>query len=105
MWVADRDSLDGHTSFVRFADSEDAILRVVARRFGLPWPMPAIVKEVDLRMLATERDLLMHAGSEVWGDLDGVARYPELLTPGALGWEWQTAKDQFLARFDELTND
>jgi len=86
-----------------FSDAEDAILRVVARRFGLCWPMPECVKRTDLAMLATERDVLMHPGSEVWHDLAGVQRYAELLTPGALGWEWQTAKSQFLARFEELT--
>lgn len=98
--------IEGQSGFgigMTFAAAEDELLKVVARRFGLAWPMPAIVKEVDLRMLATERDLLMHAGSEAWGDLYGVERFAELLTPGALGWDWQTAKSQFLARFNELT--
>jgi 5'-deoxynucleotidase YfbR-like HD superfamily hydrolase len=97
LWVQAREE-----ELIEFREAEDNILRVVARRFGLAWPMPTSVKTVDLRMLATERDLLMAAGSEAWGDLYGVERFAELLTPGAIGWEWQTAKSQFLARFAEL---
>lgn len=39
--------------------ASDRLLRAVAERFGLPWPIPPEVHEVDRRMLATERRDLM----------------------------------------------
>jgi len=43
---------------------EDTVLRVIVEKFGLPWPAPPEVKEVDDRMLATEaRDLMVSGGS------------------------------------------
>ena len=48
--------LDGR--FFEFATIENAILRTVAARFALPWPMPASIKTADNRALVTEkRDL------------------------------------------------
>jgi len=40
-------------------ETEDRILEAIAVRFNLPWPVPAEVEDVDLRMWATEqRDLM-----------------------------------------------
>ena len=47
--------------------ASDRLLRAVAERFGLPWPIPAEVHEVDRRMLATERRDLM-AKVDWWCD-------------------------------------
>lgn len=33
---------------------EKRLLRLIAERFGLPWPVPETVKEIDNRMLVTE---------------------------------------------------
>jgi hypothetical protein len=42
-----------------FRDIEERLLEVIARAFGLPWPMPAAVAEADDALLATEaRDLM-----------------------------------------------
>lgn len=53
-----------------FSEIEDPIMRVVAEKFNLVWPMPSEVKHYDLVMLATEaRDLLpivWHDWEEKW---------------------------------------
>lgn len=43
-----------------YQEAERRLEKVIASAFGLPWPMPAAVKEVDTRMLMTEkRDVLV----------------------------------------------
>jgi hypothetical protein len=49
-----------------FNDMEDKVLAVVARKFGLVWPMPAAVKHADNVLLATEARDLMAAPPEPW---------------------------------------
>jgi len=42
-----------------FQDLEESVLEVIARAFGLPWPMPEAVRAADDALLATEaRDLM-----------------------------------------------
>lgn len=78
---------------------EEKLHQAVAAAFGLPWPMPYAVKEVDLRMLATERrDLMAHNGI-AWPSLDGVEPYKKEINP----WDWKDAKWQFRDRFYQLT--
>ncbi len=50
-----------------FKEIEQKILHVVATHFGLEWPMPQIVKDVDSRMLATERRDVMKPSDFDWG--------------------------------------
>ncbi len=45
---------------------EERIMRCVAERFGLPWPEPPGVKEIDNRMLMTERRDLMATPPRPW---------------------------------------
>ena len=44
---------------------ENRLLRVIFRHYGLSWPMPAEVKEVDGRMCITEGQQLMY-DTTVW---------------------------------------
>ena len=37
-----------------FKGFENKLLQLIAERFGLPWPMPDMVHEIDNRMLVTE---------------------------------------------------
>jgi hypothetical protein len=39
---------------VPFKVFEEKLLKLIAERFGLPWPIPDAVKEIDNRMLVTE---------------------------------------------------
>lgn len=57
---------------------EERIMRVIAERFELGWPMPPEVKAVDNRMLVTEKLLLQPGGPE-WGEeWANVSPYPHL---------------------------
>jgi len=54
-------------ALVPYEEIETAILAAVAGRFGLGWPIPAEVWEVDLRVRATERrDLMPDLPPDVW---------------------------------------
>ena len=73
---------------------EDLLEATVATAFDLPYPMPAVVKEADLILCATEkRDLLTNARHER-GE-----RLPETIYPV----DWTEAERAFLARFAALT--
>jgi hypothetical protein len=50
----------------RFQDAESELLRVIADRFGLVWPMPAPVARADMVLLATEARDLMAPPPEPW---------------------------------------
>jgi hypothetical protein len=43
---------------------EDHVMRAVVERFDIEWPVPPEVKEIDLRMLATERRDLLNSSPE-----------------------------------------
>jgi len=49
-----------------FQDAESDLLRVIADRFGLSWPMPEPVARADLALLATEARDLMAPPPEPW---------------------------------------
>lgn len=79
-----------------YTDIEDGVLRAVAERFDLPWPMPEDVKLADNRVLATEIPVLM--GPRTWPELpdpiDGLEI--QCLDP-------ESARSLFMERYAELT--
>lgn len=80
-----------------FSEHEEKLLKVIANRFDLSYPMPLEIKEADEIMLATEKRDLMDTAPESWGlrykpHLDPI----EVLSPSE-------AKQHFLERFQELT--
>lgn len=77
---------------------EDRLLRCVADRFGLSWPMPSCVKHTDLVMLATERRDLMPNSPRLWQSILGIRPLDEPIVE----WTANEAKEKFLARFHEL---
>lgn len=76
---------------------EEGVEVVVARRFGLVYPLPAAVKKADRRICATEkRDLF---GACQWAETQRVDPYPDItITP----LEWQDAYVLFRERAEEL---
>jgi 5'-deoxynucleotidase YfbR-like HD superfamily hydrolase len=50
----DRDDVIIDAEVLPFKALEARLLMLIAERFGLPWPMPEAVKEIDNRMLVTE---------------------------------------------------
>jgi transposase len=84
-------------SLPQFSELEDRVLRQVAVRFGLSWPMPPEVKLADNRLLATEARDLMAPWPDDWR-LD-VEPLPDRIVP----LTWQDAERLFLAEFTRLT--
>lgn len=77
-----------------FKEMEQKILHVIAKHFGLEWPMPKEVKEADGRTLATERrDVMRYAGLD-W-ELDAEP-YDQIIKP--IGYD--QAEVSFLSRYD-----
>lgn len=51
-----------HRLSVEYLEIEDRVMRALADRFGFDWPLPIVGKEIDNRLLFTEkRDLLAPA--------------------------------------------
>lgn len=75
---------------------EDRLMACIAQRFGLVGPMPASVKEIDRRMLFTEKHALLRTSVREWG-ATGDRLHVDLpcLQP-------YTAYTEFLARFLEV---
>lgn len=80
-----------------YREAEDRLMRTVADRFGLAWPMPREVRETDDRLLVTEARDLMAPPPEPWGL--PAEPLPERIHP----WPSEQARDTFLQRFRELT--
>jgi 5'-nucleotidase len=85
---------------------EDALMRVIAERFDLPWPEPWEVKQVDRAMLSVERRRLLAESRLPWGDVQGgewdtwVVGMDEMDLPC---WSPTTAYNQFVQRYAEVT--
>lgn len=45
---------------------EEIVMQRIAERFDLPWPMPLEIKDVDVKMLYTEKDQLLNPCSTAW---------------------------------------
>lgn len=81
-----------------YRDVEDNLLRCIAGRFDLIWPMPAKVKIADNTLLATEARDLMGPAPAPWAVL------PEPLDHDIEPWDPKVVEQRFLDRFDELRN-
>lgn len=78
---------------------EDALMRVVCDRFGLPHGMPAEVADADYRILLNERAALMAAPPQSWGPVEDMAP----LGVSVEGWSPAEAERRYLDRLAELT--
>lgn len=82
-----------------YGAAEELVMKAIATRFGLVWPMPAAVKDVDNRILIDESEALMGAPPMPW----------KLVGP-PLGiviesWSPQEAERRFVARFHQLASE
>jgi hypothetical protein len=77
---------------------EEMIDRAVARRFGLTYPWPAEVHDLDTRILADEKDKLMGPAPAAWN-----LPLPPLDINILPCWPPGYAKQQFMAAFDIYT--
>lgn len=81
---------------------EERVLRVIAEKYGLRWPMPGEVKEVDDRMLATEARDLMASGGVGWPPVARTTAEPygSILLVDRMPEEWEL---NYLQIFHALT--
>ena len=80
-------------------DTEMCILKVIAEKYGLPWPIPEEVKYVDRRLWATEeRDLRNKPRFEWSSDVEPYAE--RIVSTGS----WRTVKSVFIGQFYLLRN-
>lgn len=76
-----------------FEEAEERLLRVIAKRFGLAWPMPAPVHDVDVQLLVTERRDLLPRNAPKWGpEFDAIKPLERRIVP----WTPEFAKAVFL---------
>jgi len=83
---------------IGFRRIEDRVMRAIAKRFGLRWPMPASVHKADLVALRTERRDLMAEPPMPWKTDEAIEPDPETIVP--IGQA--RAEHVFLHRFQEL---
>ncbi|MFO0144076.1 MAG: phosphohydrolase [Betaproteobacteria bacterium] len=76
---------------------EALVMAAICEKFGLQPEQPASVSEADALILGQEKRDLMTAGPS-WGPIDTL---PTLGT--IIPWPWQSARANFIARFNELT--
>lgn len=80
-----------------YEDIETGVMAAIAARFNLTWPMPAEIKLVDSRLLATEQRDLMNPCAVSWSGMS--PPYPNEIQP----WSSDLAKHVFLEVFRGLT--
>lgn len=84
-------------SFPKYIKAEERLMKVIAAKFNLVWPMPVEVLKADYVMLATEKKQLMKKAPAKWGKLPKPASVViEKCTP-------REVELSFLQRFKELT--
>jgi hypothetical protein len=81
-----------------YREAEDALQHAICAHFGLPPEPPQSVREIDRALLAAERRALM-ADEWAWPELEGVAAAEVAIEP----WLPRRARDEFLARYESLT--
>jgi 5'-deoxynucleotidase YfbR-like HD superfamily hydrolase len=79
-----------------YREIEGRVQREIAGRFGLPWPMPASVKDADRRALMQEKRGLFSKQIEWPGEDDSSETVTTVLDPVCAKWV-------FIARLEELT--
>lgn len=114
LWALLHDAAEAYTgdmvrplkrSMLDFQLAEDRILYKLAERFNLPHttdlvtiqdPIPAVVKEVDNRILLNERHALMKKAQVPWG-----IEHLEPLPIGIHSWSPEEAERMFLRVFEK----
>jgi hypothetical protein len=80
---------------------ETRVERVIAERFGLPWPNPPSIKHADLRLLRTEQRDLTTGSKDTWSSADDHLPMREWIEP----WPSEHAEHVWLDRFYFLCRD
>lgn len=81
-----------------YYEHEERLLKAVAGKFGLSWPMPKSIKDVDAHMAATEAAILWREPPE-WTKVYTMLELPRR----NIGYLPTFAQSDFMHRFSELT--
>lgn len=90
---------------VGFAEIEDRVLRAVAARFDLPWPIPAEVHHLDKLLYWREREALLKDVPWVYQDTGSYGAMRLELTPDVRRrlpircWRPYTARGEWFTRY------
>lgn len=76
-----------------YRQAEKRVMSVIQAKYGLTPQMPTAVKHADNVLLASEKVTIMTTPPKDWMPL------PDPIFMGDVGWEWQSAKTEFLERF------
>lgn len=86
-------------AFPKYIKYEEQLLKIIAKRFGLNYPIPEEIKEIDRRMLLTEQRDVMGPLPISW-EIKGLPLDYEIIPK--LPW---IAEQEFLYRFYDLFED
>lgn len=81
-----------------YRDFEDNLTKVIFDKFGVPYPLPPVIKQLDLVMLATERRDLLATPPIPWVSTENITPLDFEIIP----WPPRTAKEFFLSTFRDL---
>ncbi|MGV3581897.1 MAG: metal-dependent phosphohydrolase [Methylophilus sp.] len=83
----------------QYKEIENRVHEAIFLRFGLNPVLPPAIKEVDLRMLATEQRDLMPAHDDEWALIKGIAPLPNTILALSIDF----SRKLFLSRYRRLT--
>jgi hypothetical protein len=83
--------------FKWYRDLEATIQEVIAQRFGLEWPEPTEVKQIDTAILLDEGRAIMPKSFERWNCVGG-----ESLDMTIFPWSPRRAEDEFMLAFADV---
>lgn len=81
---------------------EIAIWKAIAERYSLLPIMPDVVKEMDMRIFATEWRDLIRSNKYPLTYLEGIEPFRCTIPPETGPYDWEYWRDQFLRRFERL---
>lgn len=99
LWMAEDPTTVNETTMHSFKTFEETLLKLIAERFNLPWPIPSEVKEIDNRMLVTEAkaNTVHHSGTH-WIHQKPWQAIKPYANDGVLLWQTpEMAEETFLA--------
>lgn len=80
----------------QYKEIENRAEKVIAKKYGIPYPHPPIVKEIDIRMLVTEMKQLIRGDDWKHAPLQPF----DIKLPC---WNFAKAKREFLKRFRQYS--
>ena len=83
---------------------ENVIIKQIAKKFGLNYPIPAIVMEYDLIMLAVESIVFLELDISDWGLTVDYEPFLTVFKKKDFGLDPDVAKSLFLKMFNQLTD-